>query len=154
MIAEPELHCLRLLSLRDPELRNSHLSEELRMLTEPATRLPTDSIDPQLETIRLRWEPPRELRVKVFADGADLANMRQLALDPVIQGFTTNPSLMRQSGIRDYQAFARQAREAVGEKPIAFEVLADGDDIRRQARIIADWGNNVYVKVPIMNSAG
>jgi transaldolase len=124
------------------------------MLMEPGTRLPTETIEPQLEAYQLHWGPPRELRVKVFADGANLATMRQLALDPTIHGFTTNPSLMRQSGIRDYRAFACHALEAVDDKPIAFEVLADDDDIRRQARIIADWGDNVYVKIPIMNSAG
>jgi transaldolase len=95
------------------------------------------------------------LRVQVFADGANLEQIQALADDPLVKGFTTNPTLMRQSGVRDYAAFARAALRAVPDKPISFEVLADSPaEIRRQALAIAEWGDNVYVKVPITNSEG
>lgn len=99
--------------------------------------------------------PRADLRVQVFADGANLEQMRALAEDPNVRGFTTNPTLMRQSGIRDYAAFAREVLKAIPDKPISFEVLADTPaEIRRQALSIADWGDNVYVKVPITTSEG
>jgi transaldolase len=95
------------------------------------------------------------LRVQVYADGANLEQMQALAADPLVKGFTTNPTLMRSSGVRDYAAFARAVLRAVPGKPISFEVLADAPaDIRRQALAIAEWGDNVYVKVPITNSEG
>jgi transaldolase len=95
------------------------------------------------------------LRVQVFADGANLEAMLALAPDPLVKGFTTNPTLMRQSGIRDYAAFSRKVLSAIPDKPISFEVLADSPaEIRRQALAIAEWGDNVYVKVPITNSEG
>jgi transaldolase len=97
----------------------------------------------------------RSLRVKVFADGANLEQMQMLAKDPGVNGFTTNPTLMRQSGIRDYAAFSREVLKAIPDKPISFEVLADGvAEIRRQALTISGWGDNVYVKIPITNSEG
>src|SRR5260370_15224424 len=81
--------------------------------------------------------------------------MQKLAADPAVHGFTTNPTLMRQSGIRDYAAFSREVLKAIPHKPISFEVLADSvAEIRRQALTISDWGNNVYVKIPITNSEG
>lgn len=95
------------------------------------------------------------LRVQVYADGADLQTMQRLADDPNVQGFTTNPTLMRQSGIGDYVAFSRAVLDTVRDKPVSFEILADTPpEIRRQALTIADWGDNVYVKIPVMNSEG
>lgn len=95
------------------------------------------------------------LRVQIFADGANLEAMLALAADPLVKGFTTNPTLMRQGGVRDYASFSRTLLRAIPDKPISFEVLADGiEDIRRQALLIAGWGANVYVKVPIINSEG
>jgi transaldolase len=95
------------------------------------------------------------LRVQVFADGANLEAMLKLAEDPLIKGFTTNPTLMRQGGVRDYAAFSRTLLRAIPDKPISFEVLADdSDEIRRQALAIADWAPNVYVKVPVISSEG
>jgi transaldolase len=95
------------------------------------------------------------LRIKVFADGADLPGIVRLAADPLISGFTTNPTLMRQSGVTDYQAFAAQVLEAVPDHPISFEVFSDEeDDMERQARLIASWGTNVYVKIPVTNTTG
>jgi transaldolase len=95
------------------------------------------------------------LSVKLFADGADLDGILSLYRNPLIKGFTTNPTLMRKAGINDYPAFARRLLEAVPDRPISFEVFADDEpEMERQAREIASWGENVYVKIPITNTAG
>lgn len=95
------------------------------------------------------------LRIKIYADGADLAGIRRLYADPLIQGLTTNPTLMRKAGIADYEAFAREALETVTAKPISFEVFSDEfPEMRRQALKIASWAENVYVKIPITNTRG
>ncbi len=95
------------------------------------------------------------LRVEVFADGADRAGIETLARDPLIRGFTTNPTLMRASGVTDYEAFARDVLTLVGERPISFEVFADEfGEMIRQARRIATWGPQVYVKIPVTNTRG
>src|SRR5439155_25236006 len=81
--------------------------------------------------------------------------MVRLARQPHIAGFTTNPTLMRQSGVTDYERFARSALEQIPDRPISFEVLADDlHEMERQAHVIASWGNNVYVKIPITNTEG
>jgi transaldolase len=96
-----------------------------------------------------------DLTIKIFADGADLASMVALAGQPHIQGLTTNPTLMRQAGISDYKAFAADVLAAIPDKPISFEVFADDTvEIVRQARLIASWGENVYVKIPVMTTNG
>jgi len=93
------------------------------------------------------------LRVKIFADGANLEEMTAFARRPEIRGFTTNPTLMRQAGVGDYEAFARDALRAIPDRPMSFEVFSDDfDDMERQARRIASWGENVYVKIPITNT--
>lgn len=95
------------------------------------------------------------LSVKVFADGADLDGMVAMAREPYIKGFTTNPTLMHKAGIKDYAAFARAALNAIPDRPISFEVFSDEfDEMERQAREIATWGANVYVKIPVMNTRG
>ena len=95
------------------------------------------------------------LRVKLFADGADRAGMLEMYRNPLISGFTTNPTLMRKAGIADYAAFARDILTAIPDRPISFEVFSDDfDDMERQARIITAWGPNVYVKIPITNTKG
>ncbi len=95
------------------------------------------------------------LKVKLFADGADLAGIARLAKDERIAGFTTNPTLMHKAGIWDYESFARAALEIVGDRPISYEVFADEfPEMLRQARKIATWGENVYVKIPITNTKG
>ncbi|HEX5583919.1 transaldolase [Gaiella sp.] len=95
------------------------------------------------------------ISTKIFADGADLEQILQLADDPRIRGFTTNPSLMWKAGLTDYSEFAKSLLERISDKPISFEVVADdADDIGRQARVISTWGSNVYVKVPVTTSAG
>jgi transaldolase len=98
---------------------------------------------------------PDSLKVKVFADGADVAGIRKAAGEPLIAGFTTNPALMRRAGVENYERFAREALDAAGGKPISFEVTSDDfDDMGRQARKIARWGENVFVKVPVTNTVG
>ena len=93
------------------------------------------------------------LKVKLFADGADLDGIARLAADPRIAGFTTNPTLMRKAGIADYEGFARRALEIVGDRPISFEVFADdAREMVRQARKLAEWGTNVYVKIPVSDT--
>jgi len=99
--------------------------------------------------------PPNLDKLKIFADGAAVAPMLELARNPRIAGFTTNPTLMRKAGISDYRAFAREVLAAIRDKPISFEVFADEwADMKRQAREIATWGENVYVKIPITNTRG
>lgn len=95
------------------------------------------------------------LKIKIFADGANIDRIRLLSRVSYIKGFTTNPTLMRKSGINDYSEFAKLAIEAVGDKPISFEVFSDEhDEILRQALKISSWGSNVYVKVPICDTNG
>ncbi|HTZ36172.1 MAG TPA: transaldolase [Stellaceae bacterium] len=93
------------------------------------------------------------LGVKIFADGADLDAILKLYANPLIKGFTTNPTLMRKAGIADYEAFARRLVAAIPDRPISFEVFADEPaGMLRQARVIAGWGANVNVKIPVMNT--
>ena len=92
-------------------------------------------------------------KVKIFADGADKAAMLELYAKPWISGFTTNPTLMRKAGIRDYEAFARDVLAAIPDRPISLEVFADEfPEMERQARLIASWAENVYVKIPVTNT--
>ena len=93
------------------------------------------------------------LRIKIFADGADLASMRALAANPRVKGFTTNPTLMRKANVTDYVAFAHQVLAAIPDRPVSFEVFADEfPEMEAQALEIASWGKNVYVKIPITNT--
>jgi transaldolase len=94
-------------------------------------------------------------RVEIFADGADLEHIRVLALDPMIRGFTTNPTLIRKAGVANYETFARAALDVTGRRPISFEVFSDElEEMRAQARAIASWGPAVNVKIPITNTKG
>jgi transaldolase len=94
-----------------------------------------------------------QLRVKIFADGADLDGILELYRNPFIKGFTTNPTLMRMSGIADYEEFSRQVLDKIQDRPISLEVLSDDfDEMERQARKIAAWGENVFVKIPVTNT--
>lgn len=98
---------------------------------------------------------PGDLKVKIFADGADLKGILEMRVNPLIEGFTTNPTLMRAAGVADYVAFAREVLEAVPDRPVSFEVFADDfREMERQAHEIASWGANVYVKIPVTNTAG
>ena len=94
-----------------------------------------------------------DLKVRIFADGADKAGILSLYANPLIKGMTTNPTLMRKSGIKDYEAFAKDILQSVTAKPISFEVFSDEfSEMRRQALKIAAWQKNVYVKIPITNT--
>ena len=95
------------------------------------------------------------LKVKLFADGAEKAGMVEVSRNPLIRGFTTNPTLMRKAGVREYRGFAREVLDAIPDRPISFEVFADEfEAMERQALEIASWGRQVYVKIPITNTLG
>jgi len=97
--------------------------------------------------------PLDELKIKLFADGADKASIYELYRNPRIRGFTTNPTLMRKAGVSDYESFARDILSVVTDRPISFEVVADDfPEMERQAHKIASWGSNVYVKIPVTNT--
>ena len=96
-----------------------------------------------------------KLKVKLFADGAEKAGMLEMYQNPLISGFTTNPTLMKIAGVSDYEAFAKDILTHIPDKPISFEVFSDEfDEMERQALDIASWGENVYVKIPITNTKG
>ncbi len=96
-----------------------------------------------------------DLKIQLFADGADKAGILELYAKSYIKGLTTNPSLMKKAGVKDYEAFAREILQTVTAKPISLEVFSDEfDEMRRQAAKIRSWGGNVYVKIPITNSRG
>ena len=124
--------------------------------------------DPDIERAQPTWSPDgsrvawteRRDNQETFlmlsaADGADIAAIRKLAAEPLIAGFTTNPTLMRKAQVDDYEQFAHEFLECVPDRPISFEVFSDEfDEMERQARKIAGWGDNVYVKIPITNTEG
>jgi len=96
-----------------------------------------------------------KLNVKIFADGANLDGIKEIASNPLISGFTTNPTLMKKAGVMDYKEFALKALKIVGDKPISFEVFADDfAEMKKQALEIASWGKNIYVKIPVTNTKG
>ena len=98
-------------------------------------------------------KPVKDLRVKLFADGAERAGILKMYENPLIRGFTTNPTLMRKAGITDYEAFAKDILNAVPDRPISLEVFADEfDEMERQALKISRWGDNVYTKIPVTNT--
>jgi transaldolase len=105
------------------------------------------------EILRMSRPSVESLTVKIFADGADRAGMLEMYARPYIKGFTTNPTLMHKAGLTDYRAFAQSILEVIPDRPISFEVFSDEiEEMERQAREIARWGDNVYVKVPITNT--
>jgi transaldolase len=94
-----------------------------------------------------------DLKVKIFADGADKTAMLEIYQKPFIKGLTTNPTLMNKAGIRDYRAFCKDILTSIKDKPLSFEVFSDDfKEMERQALEIASWGDNVYVKIPITNT--
>lgn len=100
-------------------------------------------------------KPVRQLGVKLFGDGADKGAMLELYANPLIRGFTTNPTLMRKAGVTNYEAFAHDILSAIPDRPISLEVFADEfPEMKRQALLIAGWGANVYVKIPVTNTQG
>jgi transaldolase len=95
------------------------------------------------------------LKVKIFADGANITDILEMYRNPLIKGLTTNPTLMRSAGIKDYSGFAREVLSVVKDKSISFEVFSDDlNEMETQAKRIATWGENVYVKIPITNTKG
>ena len=94
-----------------------------------------------------------DLKVKIFADGADKAGMLEMYEKPFIKGLTTNPTLMKKAGITDYRAFCKDILSSIKDKPLSFEVFSDDfSEMERQALEIASWGQNVYVKIPVTNT--
>src|SRR6516165_2264454 len=97
----------------------------------------------------------KDLKIKIFADGADKKGMLELNANPLIQGMTTNPTLMRKAGLTDFEAFARDILQSITTKPLSLEVFSDEfPEMKRQALKIKAWGKNVYVKIPITNTRG
>jgi transaldolase len=97
----------------------------------------------------------KDLKVKLYCDGAEIESIRKMARNPNIQGFTTNPTLMAKAGIADYATFAKEAITVVGDKCISFEVFSDDfDTMEREAHVIAGWGGHTYIKIPITNTKG
>ncbi len=95
------------------------------------------------------------MAIKVFADGADLAGMLDMYESGNVQGFTTNPSLMKKGGVTDYRSFAKRVLEKIDDVPVSFEVFADDfEGMEREAREISSWADNVYVKIPCLNTKG
>jgi transaldolase len=96
-----------------------------------------------------------QLKIAIYADGADVRDMVAARDGGLVKGFTTNPTLMRKSGVTDYETFAREALESTGGMPISFEVFADDfGEMERQAKLIATWGDAVFVKIPVTNTKG
>ena len=95
------------------------------------------------------------MKIKIFADGADLAGINEMASNPLIKGFTTNPTLMRKAGITDYKTFASEVIKSIDDRPVSFEVFSDEFlSMEKQAMEIASWGKNVNVKIPVTNTKG
>jgi transaldolase len=132
-----------------PDARVGSVLEAARWIIHDQRSL-MNALDPAAETVSAD-----SLRVKLFADGADLDGIAKLAADRRIAGFTTNPTLMNKAGITDYEGFGRRVLEIVGGRPISFEVFADdAREMVRQARKLAGWGENVYVKIPVSDTTG
>jgi transaldolase len=95
------------------------------------------------------------LKIKIFADGADRESIARMYANPLIKGFTTNPTLMRKAGVENYEHFAREVLKIVSDRPISFEVFSDDfEEMEQQAFQISSWGENVYVKIPVTNTKG
>jgi transaldolase len=100
-------------------------------------------------------KPLRELRIELYADGANKEEMLSVYRNPLIKGFTTNPTLMKAAGVRDYESFALEILREISDRPISFEVFSDDfTEMEEQAHRIAGWADNVYVKIPISNTRG
>ena len=95
----------------------------------------------------------KDLKIKIFADGADINEMKQAYKQGIVKGFTTNPTLMKKNGISDYEVFAKEVIKNISDMPVSFEVFSDEfNEMERQARKIASWGSNITVKIPITNT--
>jgi transaldolase len=95
------------------------------------------------------------MKIQIYADGCNKKSIKNYLKTPLIKGFTTNPSILKNANVKSYKSFALELLKIVKKKPISFEVTADNFyDIYKQAKIISSWGKNVYVKIPIVNSKG
>ncbi|MES2309631.1 MAG: transaldolase family protein, partial [Verrucomicrobiota bacterium] len=100
-------------------------------------------------------EQLKKLKIKLFADGAEIDVIREMAKNPLIQGFTTNPTLMRKAGLDDYVGFSKQVIQIIPDYPLSLEVFSDDfSEMEKQAKEIASWGKNVFVKIPVTNTKG
>jgi transaldolase len=136
-------------SYAEPERSQPHV--RVRSLAEAADWILADPMRKE----GTRTMDINDLKIKIFADGANKADMLEMYRKPYIKGFTTNPSLMRKAGITDYKAFALDIVQAIPDRPLSFEVFADEfGEMERQAREIATWGGQIYVKIPITNTRG
>jgi len=114
-----------------------------------------EAVDRILEEVDQELSCLSNLKVRIFADGANLAEMCDLYRNPRISGFTTNPTLMRKAGITDYERFAKDVLASIPDRPISFEVFSDEfEEMERQALKISSWGDNVFVKIPVTNTRG
>jgi transaldolase len=138
-----------------PDFKVTDLSEAADMILTELEHERTSSPPALSERTPMNVPDVTKLRVKIFADGADRAGMLEMARKPFIAGLTTNPTLMRKAGITDYRAFAKDLLSVIRDKPVSFEVFCDEfSEMERQAREIASWGRNVYVKIPVTNCQG
>lgn len=97
----------------------------------------------------------RDLKIDIYADGADIEKMKKQHDEGFVKGFTTNPTLMKKAGVKDYKAFAKEAAEAIRDVPLSFEVFSDDfDTMEKEARVLSAFGDNVYVKIPVTNTKG
>jgi len=97
----------------------------------------------------------KDLKIKIFADGANVTEMKKVYSEGIVKGFTTNPTLMKKDGVKDYVAFAKDVLSEIKDMPISFEVFTDDfESMERQAREIGSWGENVFIKIPITNTKG
>jgi transaldolase len=95
----------------------------------------------------------KNLKIKIFADGADINEMKKAYKDGIVSGFTTNPYFLRLAGVKNYEKFAKEAVIAIPDLPMSFEVISDDiEDMEKEAREIASWGENIYVKIPVTNT--
>ncbi|MCR5651315.1 MAG: transaldolase [Lachnospiraceae bacterium] len=96
-----------------------------------------------------------DLNIDIYADGADIEKMKKQHEEGIVKGFTTNPTLMKKAGVKDYNSFAKEAADAITDMPLSFEVFSDDfDTMEKEARILASFGENIYVKIPITNTKG
>ena len=99
--------------------------------------------------------PLQNLKIKIFADGANVNEMKKLYKEGIVNGFTTNPTLMRNDGVTNYEEFAKEVLSEITDLPISFEVFADDFELmEKEARKIATWGKNIFIKIPITNTKG
>ena len=97
----------------------------------------------------------QDLKIKIFADGADIEGMKKVYSEGIVSGFTTNPYFLMLSGVKDYEQFAKEVIAAIPDLPLSFEVISDDfESMEKEARKVASWGKNIFVKIPVTNSKG